>query len=380
MKIVLTGSGSGGHFYPLIAVAERIHDIAGERKLLEPELFYMGPEPFDRTALLEQNITYKPSAAGKIRREGGFIRNFFDFFRTGAGVIQTTFQLFSLYPDVIFSKGGYAAFPTLFAARLLRIPVIIHESDAVPGRVNLWSSSFAKWIGIAHPDASSAFKKSVHEKIALVGNPMRREIEKPATEGAHQFLKLDPTVPTIYVTGGSLGAQAINNVVLDALPELVQHYNIVHQVGKAHVVEVTGVAKTILHGTRYEDRYRVFGLLNTLAVKMVAGVSSLIVSRAGSNTIFEIAQWGIPSILIPIPEDVSHDQTKNAFSYARSGAATVLKQRNVTPNILIAEIARIMEDDVLQKQMREGATGFAQPGAAEKMARIILDTALEHTK
>ncbi|PIR86440.1 UDP-N-acetylglucosamine--N-acetylmuramyl-(pentapeptide) pyrophosphoryl-undecaprenol N-acetylglucosamine transferase, partial [Candidatus Kaiserbacteria bacterium CG10_big_fil_rev_8_21_14_0_10_43_70] len=174
MKIVLTGGGSGGHFYPLIAVAEQIHEVAKERKLLEPKLYYVGPKPFDAEALLAQAIEYKPTPAGKIRRNGGAIRNFFDIFKTSWGIVRATFQLFSLYPDVIFSKGGYAAFPTLFAARLLRIPVIIHESDATPGIVNKWSSSFARWIGIAHPDSAKGFSPKVQDKIALVGNPIRR--------------------------------------------------------------------------------------------------------------------------------------------------------------------------------------------------------------
>jgi len=378
MKIVLTGGGSGGHFYPLIAVAEQIHEVAKERKLLEPKLYYVGPKPFDAEALLAQAIEYKPTPAGKIRRNGGAIRNFFDIFKTSWGIVRATFQLFSLYPDVIFSKGGYAAFPTLFAARLLRIPVIIHESDATPGIVNKWSSSFARWIGIAHPDSAKGFSPKVQDKIALVGNPIRREIEHPADEGGHEFLKLDRTVPTLFVLGGSQGAEVINNVILDALPNLLAKYNIVHQTGKSNMEEVEAVSRPIVDNIRYDNRYRTFGILNTLALRMVAGITDLVISRAGSGTIFEIASWGIPSILIPIPEDISHDQTKNAFSYARSGAAVVLKQRNVTQHILEAEIDRIISDENMKREMSEAAREFARPGSASKIARVILDTALEH--
>lgn len=383
MKIVLTGGGSGGHFYPLIAVAEQIHEEVLERNLLEPKLIYLGPKPFDSTALLEQDIMHVRSAAGKVRREPGIgsaIMNVLDVFRMGWGIVQSIFQLFSIYPDVIFSKGGGSAFPTLFAARILGIPVIIHESDAVPGRTNLWSSRFARWIGIAHPDAAARFPASVQDRIALIGNPIRKEIEAPAREGGHEFLKLDSTLPTIFIIGGSLGAVSINNVVLDALPELLKRYNVVHQTGKDHLDEVAGVARTVLGESRLSDHYRPFGLMNTLAIRMVAGVSSLVISRAGSGSIFEIASWGIPSIMIPIPEDVSHDQTDNAFSFARAGAAIVLKQHNVTPNILIAEIDRIMQDEMLRKQMGEAAKAFARHDAARKVARTILDVALEHAE
>ena len=113
---------------------------------------------------------------------------------------------------------------------------------------------------------------------------------------------------------------------------------------------------------------------------MAAGISSVVVSRAGSGTIFEIASWGLPSILVPIPTEISHDQTENAFSYARSGAATVLEQRNLTPHLLVAEIARLMDDAALHTKMSAAARVFARPQAARKLAEIIVETALEHTQ
>src|SRR3989338_11521933 len=119
MRIVLVGGGTGGHFYPLIAIAEAIEDICNERKLIEPELFYIGPPAFDAEALLEHNIAYVPTTAGKVRRYRSIL-NVLSVFANALGVIRSLVQLFHLYPDVIFSTGGYAAFPTLFAARLLR--------------------------------------------------------------------------------------------------------------------------------------------------------------------------------------------------------------------------------------------------------------------
>src|SRR3989344_8086466 len=119
MKIVLAGGGTGGHFYPLIAVAEAIAEIAEEKTLIEQELLYLGPKPFDATALLEHDIVYVPSAAGKLRRYGS-ISNVLGVFVTLWGVIRSTLQLYRIYPDVVFSTGGFAAFPTLYAARLLR--------------------------------------------------------------------------------------------------------------------------------------------------------------------------------------------------------------------------------------------------------------------
>lgn len=377
MRIVFVGGGSGGHFYPLIAVAEAIEDICRERTLIEPEFYYLGPEPFDRSALLEHDIAYRQSAAGRLRRYPSAF-NVLGLFQTTFGVIRTTFQLFGLYPDVIFSTGGFAAFPTLYAARLLRIPVIIYDADATPGRVSLWSSKFARWIAVAHPDATTKFPQKVHAHIARVGHPIRKEIQFAAKEGGHEFLKLESTVPTIFIMGGSQGARAINEVVLDALPALVEEYNIVHQTGSANLEEVGGIASVVLKDSRFKERYKIFGLLNTLALRMTAGIASLVIARAGSGTIFEVASWGLPTILVPIPEDVSHDQTENAFSYARAGGAEVVEQKNLTPHLLVSEVKRIMADANLRETMKQAAQAYARPDAARKIATALLDTALEH--
>ena len=178
--------------------------------------------------------------------------------------------------------------------------------------------------------------------------------------------------------GGSQGAQAINNIVLNALPQLVEEFNVIHQTGAANLEEVSGIASVILKDSRFANRYKIFGLLNTLALRMAAGISAVVVARAGSGTIFEVASWGIPAVLIPIPEDVSHDQTENAFSYARAGGAVVVEQRNLTPHLLVAEIRRIASDEALRASMSQAAKTFSRPDAARKIATILLDEALEH--
>jgi len=377
MRIVLLGGGTGGHFYPLIAVAEALEELTRERTLIEPELYYIGPEPFERTALLEHDITYIPGTAGRMRRYRS-VFNVLGFFATAWGIFTATLQLYRLYPDVIFSTGGFAAFPSLYAAKLLRIPVVIYDADATPGRVSLWSAKFARWIGVAHPEAASRFPAAIRERIAHIGHPIRKEIETPAKEGGHEFLHLDKSVQTILIMGGSQGARAINDAVIDTLPQLVSSYNIIHQTGNGNIDDADKVAKLVLRDASHEERYRPFGLLNALALRMAAGVADLVVARAGSGTIFELATWGTPAILVPIPEDVSHDQTSNAFSYARTGAAMVIEQRNLTPHILFAEMERILKDPARIAAMSQAAKKFARPQSARKIATILLDIALQH--
>jgi len=330
MKILFTGGGSGGHFYPIIAVAQEVHAVSKERKLLAPELYYIGPTPYDTRALFELDIIFKKSPAGKLRRYFSFL-NIIDVFKTFVGILKAIPQVFSIYPDVIFSKGGYASFPTLFAARLLRIPVIIHESDASPGKINMWAGKFAHKVAVGYPEAATYFPK---KKVAYTGNPVRRELYTTVREGAYEFLRLKKDVPTILILGGSQGAARINETVLSALPRLVEKYQIIHQTGKKHIKEMSTTAEVILEKSSYADRYKPFDYFNTLAMRMAAGAADLVITRAGAGAIAEIALWGLPSIIIPLESASGGHQQKNAFTYARAGAAIVIKEKNLTPPLL----------------------------------------------
>lgn len=375
MKILFTGGGSGGHFYPLIAVAQEINNIIKNEKLVSAQMYFMSDSPYDMEALIENDINYIPISAGKIRRYASFL-NFIDLFKTGWGVLRALKKVFSLYPDVIFSKGAYASFPVLFAARLLRIPVIIHESDSVPGKTNLWAGKFAQKIAISYPQAAKYFSE---EKVAMTGNPVRKEVLNISKTDAHNFFNLEKDLPTIVIIGGSLGSKIINERILDALPKLIEKYQILHQTGKNNVQEVSHVANIIIGDNPNKNRYRVFDYFNSLTLTMAASAANLVISRAGS-TIFEIASWGVPSIIIPITESNGDHQKINAYSYARSGAAFVIEEANLTTNILISEIERVLQDKNLQEKMSAGAKSFNHPDAANKIAREIINIALTHEK
>ena len=180
------------------------------------------------------------------------------------------------------------------------------------------------------------------------------------------------------VTGGSQGSQTINDAVLDALPMLLAKYQVVHQTGRANFADVQGRSRIIINDSVVYERYKAFDYLNDLATRMAAGAASLIVSRAGAGNIFEAAAWGVPAILVPIPEPTSHDQTKNAFAYARSGGASVIEQNNLTPGLLVSEIDRIIGSDEIRHHMQAAARAFSRPDAAKLIANAILDIALSH--
>jgi UDP-N-acetylglucosamine--N-acetylmuramyl-(pentapeptide) pyrophosphoryl-undecaprenol N-acetylglucosamine transferase len=373
MRILFTGGGTGGHFYPIISIAQEFNALVKEHKLVGTELFFMSPSPYDEGLLFENGITYKKNSAGKLRRYFS-INNFFDLFKTGWGIIVSLFEIYQLYPDVVFGKGGYASFPALLAARILRIPVVIHESDTVPGRVNAWAGKFALRVALAWQEAGQYFPQN---KTAYTGLPVRKDIATPITDGAREFLKLEADIPVVLILGGSQGAEIVNEAVLGALPELLERYAVIHQVGPANITEVKATADAVLHDHAHKDRYKPFDYLNALALRMAAGVATVVVSRAGS-TIFEIASWGVPALIVPITRSNGDHQRANAFAYARAGAAEVIEEGNLSPNILISEITRLVNNPEERQKLGTAAKAFYKPDAARLVAEEILKIGLTH--
>jgi UDP-N-acetylglucosamine--N-acetylmuramyl-(pentapeptide) pyrophosphoryl-undecaprenol N-acetylglucosamine transferase len=376
MKIVFTGGGTGGHFYPLIAVAEAVGEIVAERHLVAPKLYYFGPDAYDKEALFRSNITYIRIDAGKMRRYFS-LQNVIDVFHTIFGFFDAIFELFRVYPDVVISKGGYGSVPVVLAAALIGIPIIVHESDAKPGRANVLASRFAYRIGVAFDSAAHAFPEKARAKIALIGIPVRREVAKVEREGARQELGLDD-VPTVLILGGSSGSRRINETVLGALPELVAFANVIHQTGKNEYDAVKTTASAALAGAEHAARYHPFPFLNAESMRRAAGAADVVVSRAGASAIAELSMWQRPGILIPIPEAVSHDQRTNAYTYARTGAATVLEEENLTPHVLASEIHRIASDKAVAAGMASKGAAFMPGDAARIIAEEAVRIALVH--
>jgi UDP-N-acetylglucosamine--N-acetylmuramyl-(pentapeptide) pyrophosphoryl-undecaprenol N-acetylglucosamine transferase len=374
MKVLFAGGGTGGHIYPIIAVAEKLNELAVREKILDMQLFYISDTPYDQRALDDNRITFLKLETGK-RRIYFSLENYLDIFKTFFATIRALFMVYKIMPDVVFSKGGYPSVPVTFATRVLGIPLIIHESDSVPGRANKMAGKWAKRIAISYPEAIDYFPK---EKTAYVGNVVRREIREPLKDGAFEYLKLRSALPVIFVMGGSQGARFINETLLDALPELVSRYQIIHQTGVKNFDDVKIIADLNLKNSDFKDNYYPYPYLNKLALRMSAGVASLVVSRAGAGSIAEIASWGLPSIIIPITKTNGDHQRNNAFNYARTGACSVIEEVNLSPHVLLEEIDRILGDADIQAKMKEATKLFVHPDAEEKIAREIITIGLSH--
>lgn len=368
MKIVITGAG-GGHFYPLLAVAERIRKEVFIQKLIQPEIYFFSDKPYDEEALFNLDCTFVETPAGKLRLYPS-LENITGFFTTIRGCVVALFKLFSLYPDVVFAKGGYASFPTLLAAKILSIPVVVHESDTVPGRTTKWAGKFATRVALSYPEAAPFYPS---DKVALTGQPIR-DLLLPPVDFQKIYTKKDR--PVILVFGGSQGSQVINNAVLEALPTLLMTYDVVHQAGKENVTQVAEVAKHLLAHHEFKDRYFVEGFLD---VSLFYRKVDLAITRAGSS-MFEMVLWRIPMVVVPIPETISRDQKTNAYAMASHGVATVLEENNLGSNVLISVVTKILNNEDEYNAMIKNAHLFEDSrDAASTIAREIVRICLSHS-
>jgi UDP-N-acetylglucosamine--N-acetylmuramyl-(pentapeptide) pyrophosphoryl-undecaprenol N-acetylglucosamine transferase len=368
MKIVITGAG-GGHFYPLLAVIERVRKEAFVQKIIQPEVYFISDKPYDERALFDLQIKFIEVPAGKIRVYPS-LETITDFFKTIWGTFRAIFTLYRIYPDVVFAKGGYASFPTLFAARLLSIPVVVHESDTVPGRTTKWGGAFAVRVALSYPEAAAFYPKAV---VALTGLPIRDALIPPENY-TRVFQKKDR--PVLLVLGGSQGSQTINDALFKALPQLLNTYDIVHQAGSLNIEAVKLVANSLLKDHPYKDRYYAEGFID---VSLFYPKVDLVITRAGS-TLFEMALWQLPMIVIPIPEAVSRDQRSNAYAFASLGAATVLEENNLSTTVLINEINRIVDNEEVYTKMSLACKRFENSRtAATTIARELIRIGLSHS-
>lgn len=365
IKIVFTGGGTGGHIFPLIAITREMRNLLLGQ---EYEFIYIGPNEPDWgiIALSHEGFAIKTIYAGKIRRYFSW-KNFKDIFKTIFGIIQSIFYLWRIKPKLVFSKGGYGSMPVVIASWMLKIPVFLHESDVVPGLANRIASRFAKKIFTSFPK-TEYFKL---EETIFVGNPIRKEILQGSKSKAKEIFGLTFEKPIITILGGSQGSQKINDFILLILPQLLQKYEVVHQCGMNKIEQVKKEVQVIID-KELEKFYHPVGFLNEEETKHLLAGSDLIISRAGSGAIFEIAALSKPSILIPLAGSAGNHQAKNALYYAQIGACEVIEEENLTPNFFLNKLNYIFREET-KKRMSESASKFAKPDAAKIIAREILE-------
>ena len=304
-KIIMTGGGSAGHVIPNLTLMPLLESLGYK-------IYYVGSyDGIERGMVEYTNTPYFAISSGKLRRYFD-LQNFTDIFRIMKGVWDSIKILHKTKPDVIFSKGGFVVVPLIFAAWLMGIKVVIHESDLTPGLANRLAAPFAKKVLVSFPKTLSYTPR---HKTVLTGVPLRSDLLAASKDDGYSFLGFLPEgKPVLLVTGGSLGSQIINSCVTRMLPQLLECFRVVLLCGrgKKSSISVPG--------------FREYEVLNKDLPNVLAA-ADIVVSRAGANTMFELLALGKPNLLIPLTLNQSRgDQIANATAFQNNGFSVMLAE------------------------------------------------------
>jgi UDP-N-acetylglucosamine--N-acetylmuramyl-(pentapeptide) pyrophosphoryl-undecaprenol N-acetylglucosamine transferase len=368
LRLVIAGGGTGGHVQPAIAVYQRLSAAA------DVEALWLGSHSgVEQSAAQRAGIVFIPIQTGKFRRYLS-LRTPVDLVRIPIGVAQALRTLKRVRPDVVLSTGGFVSVPTVIAARMLHIPSLTHEQTATVGLATRINARFASVIALSFEQSRRQLAAS-KARVIVTGNPIRTSLFNGSGEEALRSFGFSPDLPLVYVTGGALGAHAINEAVQSALPELLKTTQVVHQCGAASgngdlplLLKARAALSSELQA-RYVVRERIDDELPDLYA-----AAALVVGRAGAGTVAELAALGKPSLLIPLPGTGGDEQTVNARVLADAEAAVLLPQTELTPTRLVTEIQTLLTSGRLAS-MSEAALTCGQPDAAERLAAEILSLA-----
>ena len=323
-RIILTGGGTAGHVTPNIALIPRLKEMGYD-------IQYIGSYNGIEKDLIEPlHIPYHGISSGKLRRYFS-VQNFTDPFRVLKGLGEARKLIRELKPDVIFSKGGFVSVPVVLAGKRAKVPVIIHESDMTPGLANKIALPTATKVCCNFPETLEHLPK---EKAILTGSPIRQELLSGNKIAAMDLCGFSADKPVILVIGGSLGSVAVNNAVRSALPELLEHFQVVHLCGKGKLDESLADRKG----------YKQFEYISN-ELRDIFALSDLVISRAGANAICELLALRKPNLLIPLSANASRgDQILNARSFERQGFSVVLEEEAVTKESLLDAVNSLYQN------------------------------------
>lgn len=310
-KIIMTGGGTAGHVTPNIALLPKLKELGYE-------IQYMGTENGIERKLMEaEGIKYHIISSGKLRRYFD-VKNFTDPFKVVKGVFDAKSILKKEKPDIVFSKGGFVSVPVVMGAYFNKIPIIIHESDITPGLANKLAMPYATKICVTFEEALNHVNK---KKAVLTGSPIREELFKGSKVKAKEFCGFKNNKPVILVTGGSQGSRIINSCIRESLNDLLKTFNIIHLCGKGNIDRNFNLT----------EGYAQFEYIKGELADLMQ-LADIVISRAGSNTIFELLALKKPNILIPLSAKASRgDQILNAKSFKKSGYSVVIEEENLNP-------------------------------------------------
>lgn len=360
MKIIVSGGGTGGHIYPALTLIDAI-----KNKRPDAEFLYVGTEKgLEADIVPKAGITFTA-----LKLEGGLERHF-----TLANISRAANAVWSIKhasdivkdfkPNVVVGTGGYVCGPILLAASLMKVPTLIQEQNAVAGVTNKILSKFVNKIAVGTQDALKNFPA---DKTIYTGNPIRSTVLDAKKEDGLKEFGFTADKPIVLISGGSRGARSINDAMIDVLKSAAQK-------NSAQFLHVTGKGEFDSVMERLAD-------LNAPNIKVVPylynmpqamAMADLAIFRAGATGLAELTARGVPAILIPYPYAAENHQEFNARALVDAGAARMILNKDLTAEILSAQLDELLSSPETLKQMAKASLSLGKPNAADEIANLIL--------
>ncbi|MGA2479103.1 MAG: undecaprenyldiphospho-muramoylpentapeptide beta-N-acetylglucosaminyltransferase [Spirochaetia bacterium] len=348
-EVAFAGGGTAGHVFPGIAIAEEL----GKR------ILWIGSSTgVEKKLVAEAGIDFRGIPAGKLRRYLS-LKNLSDLLKTVAGIVASVRVLRRARPLLVFSKGGYVSVPPVIAARLCGIPSWTHESDFDPGLATRINLMFCEKVLVSFPQTVEYLPAQYRGKAVVTGNPVRRALYHADGVRGRSFVGCPAATPLLFVIGGSLGSSFINALIVSCLPDLLGRCFVVHQMGSRDftVSKQEGYFTAAFFSAELPD---------------IMAAADLVISRAGANTLAELAALGKPSLLVPLPETGSRgDQIRNAELFRSAGASRVLPEREATAESAAAAVRALLDDPAALAEMGRRARTLGAGRPAELIAGLI---------
>lgn len=366
MRVIVSGGGTGGHIYPALAIAEAL------KTNYNAEIIYMGAKqdlhggpPRERELAEHAGWIYRGvSATGLTRRS---LRIFKDVIVNYRGMFEAKEYIRRFGPHVVVGTGGYAMAPVLRAAEALRVPTLLHEQNAFPGWANRYLAKKAGLVCLTFAAARPHFPAGT--RLSVTGLPVRREIMAASREAAYAFWGVtgaEKERPTLLVTGGSQGAQRLNEAICSCYSQLLEAgLRIIHLTGENHAEACRAAAQKVPR----QENLHVLPYLKEM--QHALALADLVVGRAGASFLSELAVLGRPAILVPYPYAAGDHQTRNAEAFCQAGAARMIKNEDLNGESLSKLVLELTGDKTRRQQMAAAAQSLAKPQAAEDIAREI---------
>ena len=371
MRVLVSGGGTGGHVYPALSIATQL------REKYQAEIVFLGSDDGLETEIVPAaGFRLATVKAGKLRRYVSW-QTITGVMRVPMGMIQAIDIVGKFHPQVVFTSGGYVAVPAGLAARLNRVPLLMHQQDVPPNLSNKLVSPLATRISVAFTDSLAYFPA---HKTLQMGNPIRQamlDIRQTLPQEARQTLGFEEREPLLLITGGSQGARHLNQIVCEALPDLLAHCQVLQISGKELYSEAHELSNSILAhlDESLRKRYRLVAYLNE-EMPLALQAADLVLCRSGASTLSELAVLGKPSILVPLPPAIgSSPQEANAEMFERKAAAEVIKDHDLKPRELVERVKYVLSSSTRLEAMAKASSSFAKPQATQEITAELVKIA-----